>query len=561
MLPQLQQWFNPIEHLSTRNRQLVIWLLLSLCVPLYFGALTLGSQFNHAYIVQDDARQHVVYLQRLLDPQSFPNDLIADYFTAIAPIGYKALYWSAAQVGIPPLTFAQFLPIILSLIATGYLFFTCLYLFPVPFSGFLATLIFNQQIWLKSDLVSATPRAFVYPIFAAFLYYLLKKSLIPTLFTILLQGAFFPQLVFVQAGVLILCCKRSNLTFCLAGILTAALVIGAYAATISDFGPAITASQMRQMPEYGFQGRNEYFGVSPLAFWFLGNSGLRIPLFPSIIWAGFGLPLLRRTKLAQTAILGQVLLASLVMYGLAHLLLLKLHFPSRYTYHTLRIILSIAAGIVLTRWLEAGWRWLQSADLSQLRTKVLISLTAIFAAALIIVPALPALFLQFQGWVIGEAPTIYDYLSAQPQGTLVASLAQEANSIPAFTGQSTFVGREFALPHHPLYYQQFIQRSHDLIQAQYSSSKSEVNQFIEHYHIDFWLIDRHAFTADYFANQDWLIHSSLQTTVAQQIRRLQQGQQPVTQQTIDRCTVASTPSLILLKAACIQLTPTQRSAL
>jgi hypothetical protein len=123
------------------------------------------------------------------------------------------------------------------------------------------------------------------------------------------------------------------------------------------------------------------------------------------------------------------------------------------------------------------------------------------------------------------------------------------------------VGREFALPHHPFYYQQFIQRSRDLIQAQYSSSKSEVNQFIEHYHIDFWLIDRHAFTPDYFANQDWLIHSSLQTTVAEQIRRLQQGQQPVIQQTIDRCTVASTPSLILLKAACIRLTPTRRSAL
>ena len=136
MLPQLQQWFNPIEHLSIRNQQLMIWLMLSLCVPLYFGALTLGYQFNHADIVQDDARQHVVYLQRLLDPHSFPNDLIADYFTAIAPIGYKTLYWSAAQAGIPPLTFAQFLPIILSLIATGYLFFICLYIFPVRSSLF-----------------------------------------------------------------------------------------------------------------------------------------------------------------------------------------------------------------------------------------------------------------------------------------------------------------------------------------------------------------------------------------------------------------------------------------
>ena len=534
-----------------QSPQVWIWLILSLCVPLYFGGLTLLHQANHAYIVQDDARQHVVYLARFLNPQQFPNDLIADYFTAIAPVGYKAIYWAAAQFGVAPLIFAKFLPITLSLISTGYLFFVCLSLFPVPLSGFLATLIFNQQIWLKSDLVSATPRAFVYPIFAAFLYYLLKKSLFPCLFTILLQGAFFPQLVFVQAGVLMLRCKRSDLAFCLAGLLTAGLVIGGYALTSSAFGSAVTAAQMRQMPEYGFQGRNEYFGVSPLAFWLLGNSGLRIPVFPSIIWAGFGLPWLRRMKLIQDAILGQVLLASLVMYGLAHILLLKLHFPSRYTYHTLRIILSVAAGILLTVLLEAGWRWLQSANRSTLRAKVLISITAAFAAAVLIVPAVPALFLQFQGWVIGEAPAIYEYLAAQPQDTRVASLAQEANSIPAFTGKSTLAGREFALPHHPKYYAQFIQGAEDLIQAQYSNSEQEVSHYIDKHSVDFWLIERNAFTPDYFETQDWLIHSALQDTVSQTIRRLQQGQ-PMILQTLDHCRAVSTASLILLKADCIQ---------
>ena len=427
----VRQWFESVSPPSIQDRRIWGWLTLSLCVPLYFGGLTLLHQFNHAYIVQDDARQHIVYLQRFLDPQQFPNDLIADYFTAIAPVGYKTIYWAAAQFGIAPLVFAKFLPTALTLIATGYLFFVCLSLFPVPLSGFLATLIFNQQIWLKSDLVSATPRAFIYPIFAAFLYYLLRKSLVPCLFTIFLQGAFFPQLVFVQAGVLILRCKRSNLAFCLAGLLSAGLVIGGYALTSSRFGPAVTLSQMRQMPEYGLQGRNEYFGVGPLAFWLLGNSGLRIPVFPSIIWAGFGLPWVRRIKLVQDAILEQVLLASLVMYGLAHLLLLKLHFPSRYTYHTLRVVLSVAAGIMLTRLLEMGWRWLQVTP-PTLRTRTLTSLTAAFAAVVLVIPAAPALFLQFQGWVIGETPAIYEYLAAQPQNTRVASLVQAGKQHSGF---------------------------------------------------------------------------------------------------------------------------------
>jgi len=554
MLSKVQPWFKPVEVLSIRDRQIRIWLILSLCVPLYFGGLTLWHQFNHPYIVQDDARQHIVYLLRFLDSERFPNDLIADYFVTIAPIGYKAVYWAVAQLGIAPLIVAKFLPIILSVIATGYLFFVCLHIYPISFSAFLATLIFNQQIWLKSDLVSATPRAFIYPIFTAFLYYLLRRSLIPCLATILLKGAFFPQLVFVQAGVLILRCKRSNLTFCLVGLVMAVLILGSYAATISDFGPAITSSQMHQMPEYGLQGRTEYFGVSSLAFWFLGNSGLRIPVFPSIIWAGFGLPLFRRGKLTQAAILGQTLLVSLVMYGLAHLLLLKLHFPSRYTYHTLRIILSVAAGIVLTYLLETGWRWLQSADLSPLRAKIAISLTTIFATVLLIVPAVPALFLQFQGWVIGEAPTIYQYLSAQPNGTLVASLAQEANNIPAFTGQSILVGREFALPHHPKYYTEFIQRTKDLLQAQYSNSNFDIIHFIENYGIDFWLIDRNAFIPKYFDDRDWLIHSAVQNTVSKIIYRLKQAEQPAILQPIDRCTAVSTAHLILLKADCIRHT-------
>ncbi len=548
----MQSWFDPVEPpFSIPNRQVWGWLVLSLCVPLYFGGVTLLHQLSHAYIVQDDARQHVVYLARWLNPQQFAQDLIADYFMAVAPVGYKATYWAAAQVGIAPLLLAKLLPLLLSLIATGYLFFCGLYIFPVPLSGFLTTLIFNQQIWLKSDLVSATPRAFVYPIFAAFLYYLLRRALIPCLLTILLQGAFFPQLVLVQAGVLLLRCRR-NPAFCLPGLLTAGLVISAYAVTRSEFGAAITASQMRQMPEYGLGGRNEYFGVKPLAFWLLGNSGLRIPVFPSIIWAGFGLPWLRRIRLNQVTLLSQVLLASLGSYGLAHLLLLRLHFPSRYTYHTLRIILAAAAGIVLTLLLKAGWRWLSLADLSRWRAQVWLGLSAVLAAALLIIPAVPPLFLQFQGWIIGDAPAVYDYLLAQPPGLLVASLAPESNNLPAFTKQSTLVGREFALPHHPQYYNQFMQRTHDLIQAQYSHKAVDLANFIEQYGVDFWLLERNAFAADYFSSQDWLIHSRLQDTLVEVTTQLQQGTQPAILQVADRCTVVSTERLILLKADCMQ---------
>jgi len=73
------------------------------------------------------------------------------------------------------------------------LFGVCLEL-PVPTAGFIATLLLNQSLWMKDDLVSATPRAFVYPLFLAFLYYL-RRSLLPVCVAIALLGLFYPHFV------------------------------------------------------------------------------------------------------------------------------------------------------------------------------------------------------------------------------------------------------------------------------------------------------------------------------------------------------------------------------
>ena len=61
-------------------------------------------------------------------------------------------------------------------------------------------------------------------------------------------------------------------------------------------------------------------------------------------------------------------------------------------------------------------------------------------------------------------------------------------------------------------------------------------------------------TSEYLSQQDWLIHSALQTAVSRVVYRLEQGEQPAILQTLDRCTVASTDKLVLLEAGCIQKT-------
>ncbi len=570
----LQKWFEPVELNSPYKSRILIWLAVSLAVACYFGSVTFLYVSSHEYIVQDDMRQHVVWLQQWIDPQLFPNDQIANYFKSVAPLGFKWFYGMAAQLGIEPLVLAKILPLILSCITTIYLFFVSLHVFPVPLSAFLGTLILNQHLWLNDDLTSATPRAFVYPIFTAFLYYLINRKLVLCLITIAVQGLFFPQLVFVQVLILSfqilryqqnswrLSKQRQDYIFWLGGTCVAGLVLLLFALKLSEFGSVITAAQMRTMPEYGLAGRNEYFGVNPLRFIFMGDSGLRIPLFPSIILAGFGLPFLKRrfpfagTITIHAKILIQITLASLLMYGAAHLLLMKLHFPNRYTYHTFRIVLAIAAGIVLTVLLEAGWRRWQESRLHGLsfRARALLGLTIACLLMVLIIPAVPQLFLRFQGWVTGDAAVIYEYLANQPKDILVASLASDANNLPAFSQRSILVGREFSLPHHPQYYAQFRQRVADSLLAQYSEDPAIVMQMIVRYGIDFFLVERSAFQPDYL-QQDWLIRSSFQEDVLQIIQRLEQKPPEkhhpfVMQQWMQQCEVVSTKTLILVKTPC-----------
>jgi hypothetical protein len=179
-----------------------------LCASLLFaaicGALGLKKAFRGEYVVQDDARQHVFWMQRFLEPELFPHDLIADYFQSVAPPGYPALYRLMARIGRHPLLFNKLLAAVLGPVTTAYCFGLCVQIFPIPATGFIAASQLNQNLWMTFDLVSATPRAFAYPLFLAFLYYLSRRSLLPCLAAIALQGLFYPRTAFISAGVLFL---------------------------------------------------------------------------------------------------------------------------------------------------------------------------------------------------------------------------------------------------------------------------------------------------------------------------------------------------------------------
>ena len=556
-----------------------LWLGISLAVTIYYGLISYQHGFSQDYIVQDDVRQHIVWLQKLIDPELFPNDFIAEYFESLAPLGFKYLYLYAAKLGIEPIWLARILPTVLAIITTLYTYLFTLKILPKASTGFLATLFVNQLIWLNDDLITATPRAFLYPYLAAFLYYLSINSLIPCLILMLLQGWFYPHILLIEMGVLtlrLLLIKRKSLrltakkTFYIwwvMGLIVTAIALYPLTQNPPELATVVTAQQMQQMSEFNLGGRTPFFGTG-IRFWFYDNSGLSLPAFPTIVWCSLGLPWLLTTKLPtvnlitnKIVILLQVTIASLSMYVLAHLFLPVLHLPSRFTYHSLRLILGITTAIVLTIILDTLKIWLdKKLHLSKslkLLDKIKLALIIIASTTIVVVPAIPFIFTSFQNWKVGTNPEIYQYLARQPKDVLVASLSEDANNIPAFSQRSILVGGEFAFAYHPTYYHRVRQRTVDLLQAQYSPDPEVLTSFIRKYGIDYIVLDKTAFTPEYLLEKDWLINSSWRDETELAIAQIETKSTSAIAKLILDCSVVSTDNSYLIDTTCI-LSPSSR---
>ena len=579
----LKSAFQLAPDLSFENRDIAFWFAASFIAPLYFGLISFFHANAFQYIVQDDARLHIVWLQRLTDPALFPNDTIADYFGIIQPAGFKRLYQLAASLGIEALTLAKVLPLLLAIASTAYLFWVAIALLPIPACGFLTTLLLNQNIWIRDDLISAAPRAFVYPIFSAFLYYLVKKSKIGQIISLILLGLFYPQMMMVAVSLLTLRLIRwrdrqprlsrnpQDYAFWLIAIaLTGTLLLTFSHQVAAQVGELTALEEMQSLPEFYSDGRGEYFGVPFLSFWFDGSSGLRLPLFPPVILLGVLLPLVTwqtKTKslftlasqiTAQTWIVFQLLVCAIALFLLAHLIFPTLYLPSRYTFYSTRFVLILACGLMLTLVSCDWWIWIvkqkkRVRDWNWLDF-IGVQASSILAIAILITPAIPFLFLGGQGWVVAQPIHIFEHIANSPKDSLVASLVTDINdNIPAFSQRSVLTGREFALPYHRDFYAEMRERAEGLVRSQYTPDPLVLKSFIDTYGLDIWIIDKDFTSPGYLDRQPWLLNSSMRPSVEAARSQLLQGVEPAIVSTLSDCSTFEKRNLVVVDAQCVAL--------
>lgn len=540
---------------TLRNERL--WFTASLIISAIYGILFWRIAFAGPYTIPDDGRQHLFWMLRYVDPTLFPNDIIADYFQSVAPAGFKALYWSGAKIGIHPFLLSKLLPPLLGIIVTAYAFYLALAIIPAPLVAFTSTIILNQSLWMWDELASATPKSFNILLIVAFLFYLVRQKLLPCTIALGLQGLFYPQTVFVSVVLLGLRVvwlphQRNTWKFLLTGLIVATMVLLPYALQTSPYGPVVTVEQARTMAEFQPGSRNAFFYENALRYWFFAaRSGLLPPVVPVTICAALLLPLLNKLQLpllktitTNGVVLHQLGLASIVMFLVSHGLLFRLHLPSRYSRHSIKIIFALAAAMVLVALLDSALRRLSDPNLWQ--QSLALSLATVFAIITVGYPTLLNSFLNVV-YVNSNRTALYEYLQQQPKDIHIASLAKEAENIPTFTGRSVLVSPGHSLAYHQGYYENIRPRILDLMTAQYSPDLLQLKSVINKYDINFWLVDENSFNPDTLPRQ-WLrqFESELRTALDQ----LQQ-QPSALQRLQTNCTVISDQGKILISAPCL----------
>lgn len=558
---QLHSWLIPATE-TPSAAQVRFWFWVSLAIALAYLIPVLHEALSSPYIVQDDARQHVFWMWRFVDPDLFPNDLIADYFQSVAPGAYTLLYRMLIGLGLNPLLLSKLIPPVLAVLTTGLAYRLSLQLLPIPLAGALAALFTNQLLWAHDDLASASPRAFMLPIFLAFLLALVQRRIAWSLGMVVLQGLFYPQYIFVFSGLLVLQLvewregklrwvgDRPTWILSIAGLVAAFCVLLPFALSTSDYGPVITRQEALQLPEFFPGGRSVFFNEDPLAFWVNGmRSGLFPTFKPLMMGAGFLLPLLVRhpqrfplvQRLRHRNLLVQLPMVAIALFFAAHLLLFRLHLPSRYSGYTLRFTLILAATCSLIVLLDAALRSLQTRPGGWQWGAIALTTLLVFLFPLYD-PRFPN-----TNYTAGKNPDLYRYLAEQPKDIRIASLLRAADPIPTFSHRSVVIAREYTIPYHVGYANQIRERAIALTEAQYALQPDPLRQAINTYGITHWLINDQSFNPAVI-QRSWI--SQYPDALQSALQNLATGT-PVMTQLTQSCQVFAGDKLLLLDARCI----------
>jgi hypothetical protein len=488
--------------IRTHKPNLLLLCALSAAIAVYIFAH--WESLWSPWVVNDDVRQQVYWMQKWQDHDLYQNDILSQYAQNYVPYGVQAVYFIVSDL-INPLQFTKVLTAILFVVSAG-LMFSLTKRLSDGYSGLFAVCLMFLFGTFLGNISGGLSRAFVFPLMLAYLYFFSLEKYLAACLVIMIQALFNPYLFLLCTGSQIiflfhflsktlpdpglgdLSSPRNILSMFL--LHTPLMAGGAFMGLkyvffkSPLFGDIVTRTDMLGKAEYTAAGRFEILPVPSVFFELLRPFVEKLPLTGLGIAAGVLALLLigilfvqgfiqnkMRFDFAKLQIFIYLFAASVLLFFLSNFLLLKLFIPSRYMEYSIVIIYCVSGGILL------------KSVIFSLENKKIIPVIAI---VLII---LGAFRLQGVGiYDYSKHETLYRFLEKTPINSLIAGHPKIMDNIITFSKRKAFVTFELSHPWAKKYWEVITPRTYDFFRAYYASDPGEVKAFCINHKIEYLVI-------------------------------------------------------------------------
>ncbi len=148
--------------------------------------------FRSPFVINDDVRQQIFWMQQWLEPNLYPNDYLAGYAQNYVSWGVIAIY-RVASVFMDPLQFTKVLTGILFVLSALLIYCLCLELRD-DLAALLGVCVYFLFGLFLGEMSGGLPRAFAFPLLIGYLCLLARKRLLLAAITVLIQSIFVPYI-------------------------------------------------------------------------------------------------------------------------------------------------------------------------------------------------------------------------------------------------------------------------------------------------------------------------------------------------------------------------------
>lgn len=484
-------------------------LLLAFCASALVGVCAQWPGFVAPYVINDDARQQLYWMQGWLDPALYPPDVLNDYASLYVSWGVKALYRLGCLL-CEPLFLSKLVAAGLFAWLGALFFATGRALRDTSLGAVTLCLCWFSPAFME-NISGGLARAFAGPLFLLFLLGLVHRSRALTLGALLAQALFIPYILLpcLLAAALHLAAWRAGFVNAkpplhgYADALACAAALGLALAWqhglgAAGFGPLPWASELANRPEFHEGGRLALLPQPSLAWELVSRPWAAFAPFregyaTGIAFTCIALPVLAlgarradwRLLAPHAAPLAFIATASLLLYAAARLAAFKLFVPSRYLEYATNLLLTLGAAFLLDALLRP---WLARAPKG-------------LAAALAVCALVLGMYRQYgvELFDYSEGAALYAFARETSKAARFAGPPEIMDNLLTFGRRNVYASFELAHPWSTGYWAVMGPRLARLADAAYARDPETLRRFCQEGRIDYFVVDRRQYAPEHLA--------------------------------------------------------------